>query len=271
MAAPAGAAEEAWLRLDGVGPLRWGATEALAGASPRSRELYLPDAAPLGNGPTARPTDLELPAPAASKERRVVRIVGGMLSDAWLIREGPIDVSPFVSRGALRWSGAALGPGERGARAFGDATAWTVGDRSVLWWRDRITPREILVSRSIASIGPPGAGLPLVAPTSPSPSSPLSNDEEDALSTELRLPDLLFKGDLKASLKPWRGPLSACLDGAATPAKVEVDLVFDAQGRPARIRAESDHPNLLPCFAAAVLDSRAAAGAYGTVTIIRLR
>lgn len=201
----------------------------------------------------------------------MVRIVGGMLSDAWLIREGPIDVSSFVSRGALRWSGAALGPGERGARAFGDATAWTVGDRSVLWWRDRITPREILVSRSINSVGPPGAGLPLVAPTSPSSPAPNEDEQEDAPSSELRLPDLLFKGDLKASLKPWRGPLSACLDGAATPAKVEVDLVFDAQGRPARIRAESDHPNLLPCFAAAVLDSRAAAGAYGTVTIIRLR
>jgi hypothetical protein len=269
LAVPARAAEEDWLRLDGVGPLRWGATEALAGASPRSRELYLPDSAPLGNGPTAQPTDLELPAPAASKERRVVRVVGGRLSDAWLIREGPIDVSPYVSRGALRWSGAALGPGERGARAFGDATAWTVGDRSVLWWRDRITPREILVSRSIASIGAPGAGLPLMAPSSPS--SPLSNDEDDALPSEPRLPDLLFKGDLKASLKPWRGPLSACLEGAATPAKVDVDLIFDAQGRPARIRAESDHPNLLPCFAAAVLDSRAAAGAYGTVTVIRLR
>ena len=112
-------ADDAWLTLYGAGGLTWGTADQPLDATPRSRDLYLPDAGFIGMSTRDKPDDLEIPNDQG--ERHFLRYVGGQLVDAWVLREGPIEISDFARLGDLEFEGPVLGPaldmpGWRGSR-----------------------------------------------------------------------------------------------------------------------------------------------------------
>jgi hypothetical protein len=244
-----------WLSPEGAGGLSWGTSEQPVGAVARPRDFYLPDAGFVGRDPNDRPEDLELPQPHGSGERRFMRYVHGALVDAWVVREGNIDTSAWERLGEKQWQGTILGPADGGWRAYGDATSWQVGQRTALWWRDRSSKREILVSRA-----PPSGqyGVRRDAPLAPG------------------LPGtqgVRLRGTAKDWLKPWEGPISGCLEHSPKPVAASIHLLWDAAGRPSRIRADADQPafELITCMAAAVSQASAPPGSQASAEAFRLR
>lgn len=136
-----------WIRSGGIEGYDWGSDAQPIDAVPRPRDYLLPDDSYIGANKQDRPEDLEFKSPVAG-ERRFVRYARGLLVDAWLVSPTPIDPSPVTGFDKPLWTGTLLGPGEDGWLAYGQARAWKVGERTVLYWKDRLGKREVLVSRA---------------------------------------------------------------------------------------------------------------------------
>ena len=255
-ALPALAQEGDWLRRDGAGELVWGTTDQPVAVVARKKDLALPDSGFLGKDSRDKPDDYELPGDYNPAERRYLRYVHGQLVDATLLREGPIDPNPFAAYGVVEWRGPILGPTtEPGYAAFGDATSWVVDGRTVLHWRDRASPREVLVSRA------PSPGQ--YAVRRPSPLAPGRESPQS----------LKMKGSLKEAAKAVEPALSACLDEAAKPAVATLTLRFDSRGRPARLKVDTDQatPEAVDCFAASLAGLTAMPNSTGDLELTRPR
>lgn len=250
-------ADEPWLTLDGAGELRWGTAEQPLDAMPRPRDFFLPDSGYIGRSSTDRPDDLELSAPEG--ERRFLRYVGGQLVDAWWVKRGSLPVSDFARRGDVEWEGPLLGPatgpGEDGWRAFGDATSWSIGNRTVLYWKDRASDLEILVSRTVPSGAYAVNRARELAPGIPSKVKPT------------------IKGDMNRWAKPMAREISGCFDNSPKPVEAIVEMRWDVSGRAARIRATADQPavDLTDCVAGALGDAPAVPNQAGSFSLLRLR
>lgn len=234
---------EAWLTPHRAAEVVWGAEERPPEALPRPRSLYLPDSGFIGRSASDHPEDLEVPAPPG--ERRVLRYIDGVLVDAWLMRDGPINTAAFESYGQPDWAGVVLGPAEPGWRALGYARSWTLpSGRTALHWADSFSATEVLATRA-----PPSAhyGVHRAAPVDqghhPSP-------------RKVRL-----SGPLKKAVKAHAAAISGCLDPAPKPVEVTVHLRYDGVGRPARLRVETDQPSfhVMECIAGAIATTRAPA------------
>jgi hypothetical protein len=246
-----------WLTLDGAGGIAWGSADQPVDATPRTRDLYLPDSGFIGLTTTAKPDDLEIPAPAGA--RRFLRYVGGQLVDAWELKQGSIPVSDFARIGDVEFSGAVLGPtlsrDEAGWVAVGNATSWRVRDRTVLYWKDRASNVEILVSRA-------------------SPSNGYGVRRETAL--QAGIPSHIkpiIKGDMSRWVQPRKMELSGCFDNSPKPVEAEISVRWDAKGQVTRIRASADQAaaDLTPCVAGAISDLTALPGQQGSFSVIRVR
>jgi hypothetical protein len=245
--------EAAWLRVDGIEGHPWGTDSVPLDGTPRPRDVVLPDSAFIGASKGDKPEDLELRGPAG--ERRFVRYAYGQLVDAWHLREGTLDPAPIVEGARPEWTGVVLGPAEDGFLAYGTASSWTLGNRTLLHWRDRLGKRELLASRAVP---PPQYGVgrpaPLEAPADTGATAKLSGD---------------FKKEARAVV----GKLAGCFDQSRKPVGAAIGLVFDARGQPARVKVQADQPafNLDDCVAGALLDVRAAPNAKGTLEMLRFQ
>lgn len=249
------AQEGPWLTPDGAGGIPWGSSSQPVGAVPRPRDLYLPDSGYVGRSSADRPDDLEIPGPHAQGERRFLRYVDGKLVDAWVLREGVVDTRDFEIHGDEDWTGVVLGPAEKGFRAFGIGRAWSLGDRTVLHWKDRNTEVEVIASRA----RPTGAyGVERAMPLEP----------QGAGRAKARV-----KGPLKDWLEPVADHLSGCLEQAPKPVTAEVILAYDDKGQPGRIKVDTDQPApaAVECFASAVVKTSAPPRTHGSVTVFRMR
>lgn len=246
---------ELWLSRIGAGELPWNTTAQPVTVVPRGRDLTLPDTGFIGKNTQDKPDDYELPGPFNPTERRYLRYVHGQLVDAWLLREGAIDTSEFAAQGVLEWRGPVLGPGEKGTVAYGDATSWLLDGRTALHWRDRLTNREVLVSRAVS----PGQYAVRRA-------SPLQPSAESGAPIKL-------KGTLKEAVKPYASHLSSCLETAPKPVVATLTLRFDSRGRPARLYASTDQPapDFVDCVAAALADVTALPDTEGSLEALRMR
>ena len=250
-------ADDPWLTLDGAGGLSWGTSDQPLDATPRSRDFYLPDAGFVGMNTRDKPDDLEIVGPDG--ERRFLRYVGGHLVDAWVVRHGSIPVSEFSRIGDVEFEGAVLGPTvtreEQGWRAVGDAISWKVRDRTVLYWKDRASDLEILVSRA-------------------SPSGAYGVKRETAL--QPGIPSSVkpsIKGDMNRWVKPRVAELSGCLENSSKPVTATVDVRWDAAGRLSRMRATADQPaaELTACVGGAIADLPALPNQTGSFSVTRVR
>lgn len=253
-----GAQEEGpWLTRDGPGALRWGTAEQPLDAVPRPRDFYLPDSGYIGRNSTDRPDDLEITAPAG--ERRFLRYVGGGLVDAWWVKHGSLPVSEFARIGDVEWEGPLLGPatgaGEDGWRAFGDAISWNLGNRTVLYWKDRASDLEILVSRTVPSGSYAVNRARKLEPGIPSKIKPT------------------IKGDMNRWAKPMAAEISGCFDNSPKPVEAVIEMRWDQMGRAARIRATADQPavELTDCVAGALGDAPAVPNQAGSFSLLRIR
>lgn len=252
------AQDEPWLTPDGPGDLRWGTSVQPLDARPRPRDLYLPDAGFIGKSAKDHPDDLELPAPEG--ERRFLRYVDGQLVDAWWIKvEGGLPVSDFARAGDREWEGGLLGPamaeGEAGWRAFGDATSWRGQGRTALYWRDRMSGVEILVSRATPTGSYAVRRATPLAPPIPSRVKPR------------------IKGDMNRWILPRAREVSGCFDNSPMPVSADVSIRWDDRGRPGRIRATADQPavELNECIAGAVEGAEALPNQEGSFSLVRLQ
>ena len=248
-------ADDQWLNPWGAGEFQWGTDQQPLDAVARPRDVYLPDAGYIGRSPSDKPEDLEIPGPHPGGERRFVRYVNGALVDAWLVRPGPIDVSDFQANGKELWSGVVLGPSEDGYRAFGDAVAWQVGQRTAMLWKDRSSDLEILSNRSVAT------GQYAVEAEGPLVEGPAGRH------------GARISGDLKDYLKGEEDAISGCLDQAPKPVEGHLFVTYDAKGRPARIKADTDQPSadVLHCWAGAIAHTQAPADQVFSARVFRMR
>ena len=254
VAGSAGAASP-WPDAAGAGGLEWGTTTLPVSSVARDRTAFLPDSGFIGARPGDKPVDLELPGSHPHGERRYLRYVHGALVDAWVVGPGPIDVSIWAA-GDVEWTGPVLGPGPDGWRAFGDATSWVLGGRTALHWRDRTSDTEILAVRAGGATRYKAVRAQVVRDEAPPPT------------VSARL-----KGDLKAVLKAEADALSGCLNPADKPVSAVLHLTFDAQGRPARIKVETDKvaPDVTDCMAGVVSGVLGVPDTVGSLTLQRIR
>lgn len=248
-------ADEPWLTPQGASGLLWGTTERPADAIPRPRSDYLPDSGYIGASPEDQPQDLVLMAPDG--EHWYLRYAHGSLADAWLVRQGPINVEEFRLHGQEQWAGVVLGPSaEPGWRAFGYAQSWTITGRTALHWRDRLSSTEILVARDGSS-----------ARYAVQRAAPIGSNSHPS-TRPVRL-----SGSLKKLAKPHAAAISGCLDHAPKPVTATVRLRYDGAGRPARIQVETDQPTagVFDCMAGAVEGTRAPGLSEGDFTAFRMR
>lgn len=250
----AGAADQ-WLNPWGAGDQQWGTDQQPVDAVSKPRDFFLPDAGYLGRNPSDKPEDLEIPGPHPGGERRFLRYVNGALVDAWLARPAPIEVEDFRLHGSEEWSGVVLGPGENGFRAFGDAVSWQVGQRTAMHWKDRSSSLEILACRS--------------APTG---RYAVEHEAPLALGAAGRH-NAKITGDLKDIVKGVSDAISGCLDLAPKPVEGHLIVAYDAKGRPAQIKANTDQPSsdVLRCWAGAVAGTTAPPGQAFSAKIFRMR
>ena len=250
-------AQDTWITLQGAGDLTWGTPNQPLDATPRGRDLYLPDAGFIGMKNTDKPDDLEVPAPEG--ERHFLRYVGGQLVDAWLVKHGPISVTEFSRLGDVEFRGAvlgpAMGPGEDGWRAIGDAESWRINNRTVLYWKDRSATLEILVSRASPSSG---YGVRREAPLTPGIPSKVK---------------VKIKGDMNRWVSPMSAEISGCFDNSPKPVAAEVHVRWDSGGQLSRIMATADQPavELTNCVAGAVANLPALPSQEGSFELLRLR
>jgi hypothetical protein len=243
-----------WLGAHGVAGFDWGSNDVPVDAVPRARDLVLPDAAYIGANGQDRPDDLELKG-APAGERRFLRYVHGVLVDAWWMSATRLDPGPLVDDARPDWTGTVLGPADGGFLAYGTASSWTVGARTVLHWHDRLGARDLLVSRAAPT---PQYGIgratPLVAPADTGSRPRLS-------------------GDFKKEARPLLGSMASCFDSSRTPVGATVELRLDATGVPSRIKVSADQPtsNLEDCVASALMDLHGAPNATGTLEMLRFQ
>jgi hypothetical protein len=244
-----------WLTPNGAGKLPWGTTRLPMASNPKERSFYLPDAGYIGARPTDRPEDMELPGPHPGGERRFLRYVGTTLVDGWLLREGSIDTTIFEVQGTEQWRGALLGPAEGDLKAVGDAVSWTLGSRTALHWKDRMTDREILVVRAQPSAR---YAVRRASPLEPGPDT----------GHRARL-----VGNLKQVAKPVLGHLAGCFDAAPKPVTGTVEAVFDRLGRLGRVHVRSNQPALEieACIAGGFMRVGAPPSLSGHLEIFRMR
>lgn len=254
-ALPAARAATPWPDPAGAGDLSWGTTALPLDSLPRDRSAFLPDAGFIGARPGDKPTDIELPGPHPDGERRFLRYVQGTLVDAWVLKQGPVDISVWAG-GVEEWRGPVLGPGPDGWRAFGDATSWKLGQRTALHWRDRTSDTEILAVRTAGGTTYKSVRARIVENDAPPPTLPAK-----------------LKGELKPMLKPHADALSGCLNQADKPINVTLHLAFDDKGRPARIKVDTDKvaPDVVDCMAGVVGRLGGQPGSVGTATMQRIR
>lgn len=253
------AAATDWLTVEGAGGLAWGTTERPADALPRPRNDFLPDSGYIGASPEDRPEDLLVNSAsmAATSERQYLRYAHGELVDAWLVRDGAIDVSMFRRSGEEQWSGVVLGPAsEAGWRALGDAQSWSINGRTVLHWVARLSDTEVVAYRDQSS-----------ARYAVQRAAPIGADSHPSTR------DAQIRGDLKVRVKPHSAAISGCLDHAPKPILVTVQLRYDGAGRPALIQVETDQPaaGIIDCMAGAIEGTRAPGLTEGSFTAFRMR
>lgn len=243
----------AWLQPGGVEGYAWGSDAMPLDALPRPRDFVLPDSHYIGATKGERPDDLELKAPPG--ERRFVRYAHGQLVDAWWISDKRLDPAVLVESAKPDWMGVVLGPAEDGFLAYGVATSWTVGGRTVLHWKDRLGKREVIASRA-APTPQYGIGRP----------SPLERPEETRSRAKVT-------GDLRKAAQPFVGSLSSCFDTSPMPVVSTIALRLDPRGLPSRIKVTSDQPafNLEDCVAAALMDLKGEPGAAGSLELMRFQ
>ncbi len=243
----------AWLQSGGVEGYAWGSDAMPLDATPRPRDFVLPDSHYIGATKQERPDDLELKAPPG--ERRFVRYARGQLVDAWWVSDKRLDPAVLVDGTKPDWTGVVLGPAEEGFLAYGVASSWTVGGRTVLHWKDRLGKREVIASRA-APTPQYGIGRP----------SPLERPGETRVRAKVT-------GDLRKEAQPFVGSLSSCFDTSPKPVIATIDLRLDPRGQPSRIKVSSDQPsfNLEDCVAAALMDVKGEPGATGSLELMRFQ
>lgn len=243
-----------WITADGVEGNRWGSDAVPVDAVPRPRDLRLPDSAFIGANKQDKPDDLEVKG-GVPGERRFLRYARGALVDAWLLADRALDPTPLVDGGSPEWSGVVLGPAEDGWLAYGYARSWTVGDRTLLHWKDRAGKAEILASRARPSMQY-GIGRP----------TPLEVPGDTGAKAE-------WSGDLKKAMKPWHGAFASCFDRSPMPVEATATVRFDGGGAPSRLRVTADQPafDLEDCVAASFLKLQGPAAGEGTLTMRRFR
>jgi len=243
-----------WIGYDGVEGFPWGSDAMPLDATPRPRDFILPDSHYIGANKQDRPEDLELRAPPG--EKRFVRYAKGQLVDAWWVKTGPIAVDPLVSGAKPEWTGVVLGPGEGdGYLAYGVARSWTLGNRTLLHWKDRLGKVEVLVSRAQPTMQ---YGISRAAPLEPRGDTGANGK---------------FSGDFKKEARPYAGQVASCFDNSPKPVVATIALRLDARGQPSRIRVTADQPafDLEDCVAAALMDLKGEPGASGTLELMRFQ
>lgn len=242
-----------WLTHGGVEGYVWGSDSMPFDALPRPRDFVLPDSNFIGANKQDRPEDLELKAPAG--ERRFVRYARGQLVDAWWVSTGKLDPGPLVESARPDWTGVVLGPAEDGFLAYGVATSWTLGGRTLLHWRDRLGKLDVLASRAAPTLQY-GIGRP----------APLEKPGDTGSRPKL-------SGDFRKEARPFLGAVSSCFDTSPKPVGATIELRLDARGQPSRIKVAADQPafNLQDCVAAALMDLKGAPNATGELELLRFQ
>jgi hypothetical protein len=214
-------------------------------------DFYLPDSGYVGRNPSDKAVDLSAPGP--KNQRRIIRYVHGQMLSAWLVSDAPIDTSRFAAVSALEWKGPVLGPADGGWRAIGDALSWKYGHRSALYWRDRASPRTILVSRTPATGAYAVRRAEILKPGFASKAS------------------ARLTGMLRKYVKHNKSYISGCLEYIVKPVDVRVRVQFDEQGRLSRIRADTDRsaPDVVHCLASAVIDVTGPPSSEGEFEVYR--
>jgi hypothetical protein len=245
--------DDPWLTRQGVTGYSWGTTDIPVDGVPRPKDLVLPDSGWIGANPQDRPEDLELKA--VPGERRFVRYAHGVLVDAWVVSDHPLDPAYVVGSERPEWTGTVLGPADGGFLAYGVAKSWTIGDRTVLYWRDRSGKREILASRAVPT-GAYGVGRP----------KPLAAPGDTRAKATI-------KGDLRKAARASAGTLASCFDTSPKPVTADITLGFDGAGQADRIRVVADQPafELEECVAASLMDVHGPARGEGSLTLMRFR
>ncbi len=254
-ALPARAVDD-WISPDAAGELAWGTDARPARIKRMEKKLNLPDLGYAGRNATDKPDDWESIGPHEHGERRFLRYVDGALVDAWLLREGPLDATPFEIRGTVEWQGAVLGMNRDGWREVGDATSWVSEGRTVMLWRSRASSAELLASRAI-----PGGRYTARRPTVLAPDDRLPTGRAG------------IKGELKRQVKPATARLEACLNDVPKPVHATIHLAYDKLGRLARIKVDGDKPiyEAEQCIAGALIKLPAGPLVEGSFEISRFR
>ncbi|MFZ5476031.1 MAG: hypothetical protein ACOZNI_04590 [Myxococcota bacterium] len=242
-----------WIGALGVEGYAWGTNDVPFDAVPRPKDFVLPDSAFIGASKKDKPDDMELKAPPG--ERRFLRYAHGVLVDAWLVSEKPVDAGMLVGYKDPDWTGVVLGPGEDGMLAYGLAKSWTLGDRTVLHWKDREGKREVVASRA-APTPQYGIGRP----------EPLKLPGDTGAAARL-------SGDLRKAAKDYGGHLAGCFDTSPKPVAAKVLMKFDGRGQPTRIRVSADQPafDLEDCVAAALMQVVGPPNALASLEMLRFR
>ena len=242
-----------WIGSSGVDGFDWGTDDMPLDAVPRPKDLVLPDSAFIGARRQDRPDDLELKAPPG--ERRFLRYVHGVLVDAWIASERPLDPGILTGYAKPTWTGTVLGPAEDGFYAYGTASSWNVGTRTVLHWHDSGARLDVVASRA-----------------TPTPQYGIGRPEPLQARGDTR-PSATFSGDLKRPSKPYQGLVASCFDQSRKPVNATIVLKLDARGEPSRIRVNADQPalDLDDCVAGALLAFRGAPNFCGTLEMSRFR
>ncbi|MDP2310483.1 MAG: hypothetical protein Q8P18_30980 [Pseudomonadota bacterium] len=245
--------ELGWITQGGVEGYAWESDSMPFDAVPRPRDFVLPDSSFIGANKQDRPEDLEIKAPPG--ERRFLRYARGQLVDAWWVRTGKLDPGPLVETAKADWTGVVLGPAEDGFLAYGVATSWTVGARTVLHWRDRLGSVQVIASRAAPTLQY-GIGRP----------TPLEKPGDTGSRPTL-------KGDFRKEARPFVGAVSSCFDTSPKPVGATIELRLDARGQPSRIKVAADQPafNLEDCVAAALMDLKGAPNAAGKLELLRFQ
>lgn len=242
-----------WITSTGVQGFDWGTNDVPLDAVARPKDLVLPDSAFIGANKQDKPDDLEVKGP--SGERHFLRYARGVLVDAWLLSERPLDPLDLVGSVPPEWSGVVLGPAEEGFLAYGVASSWRVGERTLLHWKDRAGHLEVIADRAAPTMQY-GIGRP----------QPLELPGDTGAKATL-------KGDFAKAARPFAGPLASCFDTSPKPVEALITLKLDGKGEPSRIRVQADQPafQLEDCVAAALMGVRGSANQVGTVEMRRFR
>lgn len=241
----------AWLTASGVEGYAWGSDAQPFDGLPRPRDFVLPDSYFIGANKQDKPDDIEIKGPPG--ERRFMRYARGTLVDAWWVSTGKLDSGPLVDGKKADWTGVVLGPAEDGYLAYGMASSWTLGDRTVLHWKDRSGKLEVIASRAAPTLQ---YGIGRAKPLEP----PGDTGARPKIS-----------GDFRKEAKPFLGPLASCFDTSPKPVGATIDLRLDGRGQPSRIKVSADQPafNLEDCVAAALMDLKGEPNAVGKLELLR--